>query len=57
MPGGGPFIEGALPLPLPGPGPTPFGAPFIIALGGGTEDNLTGGAIPAGDAAGTSFLC
>jgi hypothetical protein len=35
----------------------PFIAPFIIALGGGTEDNLTGGAIPTGEATGTSFLC
>ncbi len=60
IPGGGPVMEGALPRPLPpGPGgpiigPFPF-APFIIR-GGGTEDNLTGGFTPTGDAT-TSFLC
>lgn len=53
--GGGPFIEGALPLPLPGP--APFTAPFIIGLGGGTDDILTGGVIPIGEGAGASLRC
>ncbi len=55
IPGGGPFIEGALPLPLPGP--LPFTAPFIIGLGGGAEDNLIGGFIATGEATAWSFLC
>ena len=56
IPGGGPFMLDVLPLPLPA-GPLPLTAPFIIALGGGMDDNLTGGVPATGDVTGWSFLC
>ena len=55
IPGGGPFMDDVLPLPLPAL--LPFTAPFIIALGGGTDDNLMGGFAAVGDETATSFLC